>query len=75
MDTTIILHLSYIVRAQADARNIAIRATDTDVFVILIHHISNMEAKVWIEVGLNSNNTGAFLIISKLEKDLRAAYL
>ena len=69
-DTRIIWHLSFIVRTSKSSPNISVRATDTDVFIILLHHVSKKAINLWMDVGLSKNNTRAFINISKLAMDL-----
>jgi hypothetical protein len=37
--------------------NIVVRASDTDIAIILLHHCLNIDAHVWMDVGISSKNT------------------
>ncbi|KAL2091652.1 hypothetical protein ACEWY4_013915 [Coilia grayii] len=64
-DTRIVFHLS---RLTNEKPTVAVRCSDTDVFVLLLYHISRMPDKplVWMDVGLSSNNTRRYINISQL---------
>lgn len=67
-DTRIVFHLSKLLAS--DNPTIAVRSSDTDVFVLLLYHISQMcnsqEPLVWMDVGLSANNTRRYINISQL---------
>ncbi len=72
-DTRITWHLSYIMRtcAQDIFPNIVIRATDTDIMIILLYHVPNMVGcKVWMDSGMSSDNTRKYITISSIAKGL-----
>ena len=65
-DTRIVFHLS---RLQLNNNpSIVVRCSDTDIFILLLFHISQLSHKplVWMEVGLSSNNTRRFINVSQL---------
>ena len=65
-DTRIVFHLS---RLQLNNNpTVAVRCSDTDIFVLLLFHISQLSHKplVWMDVRLSSNNTRRFINISQL---------
>ena len=65
-DTRIVFHLSTLL--PNDNLTVAVRCSDTDVFVLLLYHISQMSHKplVWMDVGLSANNTRRYINISQL---------
>ena len=51
-DSRLCLHLHQYNRNNAvDGHNTVVRCSDTDILVILIHHIHRMKTNVWIETG------------------------
>lgn len=68
-DTRIIWHLMYISRSSRDTC-VAIRCTDTDILVLLLHHVQNIENRVMMDVGLVTNNTRRYIDVSSLGKHL-----
>ena len=55
--------------------NVSVRCNDTDVFVLLLYHVNIMSSpditpKVWMDVGLSSNNTRRYINISQLTHKL-----
>ena len=51
-DTRLVYYLSV-----TPEQNIVVRATDTDIMVILLYHARQFKATVWTELGLSSDNT------------------
>ena len=66
-DTRIMFHLHHILAANT-GESISIRSSDTDVFILLIYHVSNhtTSSTVWMDFGLSSNNTRRYINISQL---------
>ena len=66
-DTIIMFHLHHILIAN-NGESISIRSFDTDVFILLIYHVSNhtTSSTVLMDFGLNSNNTKIYINISQL---------
>ena len=66
-DTRMAFHLNFIDQFQ-EAKNVCIRTNDTDVLVIFLYHLTQGECdtNVWLDVGLNSNNTRRFISINDL---------
>ncbi len=60
-------HLYYIAGMSPNVQA-AVRTNDTDVLIIFAYHVRQMEqkSKVWLDVGLNSNNTRRFFNVTKL---------
>ena len=67
VDTRIMFHLHHILAAN-NGESIPIRSFDTDVFILLIYHVSNhtTSSTVWMDFGLSSNNTRIYINISQL---------
>jgi hypothetical protein len=69
-DTRIIFHLCSIISTQ---HTVAVRCTDTDVFILLLYHVSHHQdctSEVWMDVGLSTNNTRRYISISTLVSHL-----
>ena len=66
-DTRIMFHLHHILAAN-NGEYISIRSSDTEVFILLIYHVSNhtTSSTVWVDFGLSSNNTKIYINISQL---------
>ena len=66
-DTRIIYHLHSILQEDSTP-SIVIRSYDTDVFLLLLYHVSTYEmpTTVWMDVGHSSNNTRRYIGISQL---------
>lgn len=65
-DTRIVFHLCSIL--SEEKLSIAVRCSDTDIFILLLYHISHMtdRTSVWMDVGLSTNNTRRYINISQL---------
>ena len=63
-DTRICFHASSIDRACTPLNNIAIRAADTDILIIMLYHLHKFNAKVWMDVGTASRNNRRYISIS-----------
>ena len=68
-DTRIVLHLQYINDQRPEA-NVVVRCNDTDVLIILIHHMKRFSIKVWMDTGANADNTRHYIDVTKLYKAL-----
>lgn len=68
-DTRIVLHLNYANELRPDA-NIVIRCNDTDVLVILVHHMIHFTAKVWMDTGRNDDNSRHYVDVRKLHDEI-----
>lgn len=70
-DTRMVFHLDFVSRVQ-DVSNIIIRSNDTYVLVIPLYHLANTEKNinVWMEAGLNSNNTRCLNSINNIIQNL-----
>ena len=55
-DTRLVWHLKHICETYPDG-NIIVRSCDNDVLGILLAHVSELSAQIWLDVGLSSNNT------------------
>ena len=52
-DTRIVYHLCQI----KSGSNVVVRASDTDILILLLFFISQLDLRVWIETGQSSDNT------------------
>lgn len=70
-DTRIAFHLDFIAQVQ-EVKHISIRSNDTDVLVILLYYMSQTDTSVnvWLDAGLNSQNTRRFININELAEKL-----
>ena len=75
-DTRIIYHLHNILQ-EDNTPSIVIRSYDTDVFLLLLYHVSTYEmpTTVWMDVGHSSNNTMRYIGISQLAEELRQSLI
>ncbi len=80
-DTRVILHLSHAIRLHSSEQeeheevgnlnrklSVSLRATDSDIFILLLHHINNMQVKVWMDIGQDENNTREYVNMNKVAK-------
>ena len=49
---------------QDEEKQIIVRSSDTDLFIILLLHASTFSAHVWLDVGLSTNNTRRYVDIT-----------
>ena len=73
-DTRLVFHLHHIM-SMDNQLNVSVRCNDRDVFVLLLYHVNIMSSpditpKVWMDVGLSSNNTRRYINISQLTHKL-----
>jgi hypothetical protein len=64
-DTRIVLHLKH-ANDLNPAATAVIRCNDTDVLCILCHHTKRFSAKVYMDTGLDSDNTRKYIDVTKL---------
>ena len=70
-DTRLIFHINHVLHV-APAASISVRSNDADVLILLIYHMAKYQnkPKVWIDMGLSSNNTQRYISITKLVESL-----
>ena len=70
-DTRLALHLAYVAE-HAHLPDVVIRCNDTDVLVILLYHLGtgNIKANVWMDAGVDGNNTRRYVDVTGLSKEL-----
>ena len=57
-DTRLIFHANFIAENhEGQAPQLVVQSIDTDVFILLLHHSKYIDAKLWLDVGVNSKNT------------------
>ena len=66
-DTRIIFHLQHIIQENGDA-HVVIRANDTDIFILLAHHLPHFQGShsVWMDAGHSSTNTRRFINMTSI---------
>ncbi|CAM1323931.1 Uncharacterised protein g8524 [Pycnogonum litorale] len=67
-DTSLVYHLSVLSKA-IPGQNV-VRATDTDIMVILLYHSRELKANVWMDLGHSSDNTRRYVHITALANHL-----
>ena len=67
-DTRIFFHLNQV----SSSRNVVIRTADTDCLIIALgnKHMFQPEIKIWLEVGVQSNNSQRFIDVNGLHAKL-----
>ena len=68
-DTRICLHLREINKV-ANCKNIGVRALDTDIAVILIHHLARFHCNIWMDVGTRGKNNRRFINVTSIVSSL-----
>ena len=70
-DTRMIFHLSVGARSE-NVSNIVVRSNDTDVLVLLVYHVAKTGTNtgIWMDLGLNSNNSRRTVSINNLVQGL-----
>ena len=68
-DTKIVRH---VIEADKIAHigNIAVRAHDTDIAVLLVYHCGKIDRRVWMDVGTMSMKNRRFINITEIQKSL-----
>lgn len=66
-DTKMIIHAK---AADLDCGNTVIRASDTDIAVILIYHSTQLQATLWMDVGTVSKNNRRYINITRIANQL-----
>ena len=64
-DTRLVFHANF-VAATEEMPVVVIRSIDTDVFILLLYHAQYINAKLWMDAGVNSKNTRRLIDISGL---------
>lgn len=74
-DTLIFFMLQHI-QNHTSAENVVVRANDTDILVLAMYHISHQlkDIHVWLDFGLDSNNTRRYIHINELVNDQPTDY-
>ena len=69
-DTKVCLHAIHADQRLAEPGDIIIRASDTDIMVILLHHQPKIRSLLWMDVGLSSSNTRRYISITKIHEEI-----
>jgi len=72
-DTRLLFHAQYLSQLDSEApKVIVVRSNDTDVFVLLIHHATQINAKPWMDAGagVSSKNTRRYININAIAQKL-----
>ena len=74
-DTRIIFHIQQI--SKSTDRDVVVRSNDTDVLILILHHLKNIEQHtgVWMDLGFSSNNSRRFLDVRKVGDSLNLGVL
>jgi hypothetical protein len=67
-DTLICTHVSHI--DKDNAMNIVVRASDTDVAIILLNHCERFNAHIWMDIGTSANNNRRYVDVSSISRTL-----
>ena len=68
-DTMLVYHLNMISES-SPKQNVVVRATDTDIMIILLYHVPNFKLNVWMDLGHSSDNTRRYVHITELARHL-----
>ena len=52
-DTRMVFHANFVAMTCEVVPDIVIRCNHTDVFVLLIHHVRYIKARIWMDAGLD----------------------
>jgi hypothetical protein len=66
-DTRVCLHVKDV---DSNTESIVIRASYTDIAIILLYHCLKFIAKIWMDVGVSSKNTRRFICITDIANTL-----
>lgn len=69
-DTRIVYHLASLF--ENEKPSVAVRCSDTDVLVLLLHHILRItdQSSVWMDVGLSANNTRRYINVTQMAEHI-----
>lgn len=68
-DTRLIYHLGKLILQDNNNRQYAVRSNDTDVLILLLYHMSQLDqSNVWMDAGLSSRNTRRYINIETLNR-------
>ena len=65
-DTRICLHAIDAVSRSQQPGDIVVRATDTDIAVILLHHSHRVNTKIWMDVGTSGRGNRRYIDLSAI---------
>jgi hypothetical protein len=70
-DSRIIFHAVFIGKQCRDkSQTVVVHSCDTDVFILLLYHVSHLNATIWMDTGTSSKNTRRLINVSELAKTL-----
>ena len=69
-DTRICLHVFDVASNDRTRGDIVVRATDTDIAVILLHHCQNASRKLWMDVGTSGKGNRRYINISAIATEI-----
>lgn len=70
-DTRVILHM--IEADRSTAGDIVVRASDTDILVLLLHHVHRVSSTVWMEVGTRGQGNLRYINVTKIANSIGPA--
>ena len=68
-DSRIVLHLKHVNDINPQS-TVVIRCNDTDILCILLHHMKRFSVTVFMDTGLNSDNTRKYIDVTTLGKTI-----
>ena len=68
-DTRLLWHMKNMTETHPNGK-LAVRSSDTDVFVLLMTHANNIPAHLWLDTGLAASNTRRYIDISRLAANM-----
>ena len=69
-DTKVCLHALHADQAVEEPKEILVRASDTDILVILVHHSARIKSHIWMDSGHSSSNSRRYIDINKIQKEI-----
>lgn len=67
-DTRVILHM--IEADKSTTGDIVIRATDTDILVLILHHLHRVSSTVWMEAGTSGQGNLRYVNVTKIAAEI-----
>ena len=68
-DTRLVWHVKHIDETKG-ACNVVVQTCDTDVLVIFLAHVHSFSSRIWLDIGLSTNNTRRFINATQLGQEI-----
>ena len=68
-DTRLVWHVKHIDETKG-ACNVVVQTCDTDVLVIFLAHVPSFSIRIWLDIGLSTNNTRIFINATQLGQEI-----